>query len=178
MAAAVGPSQANSTDNSVKTDQPPKSYREAVRGETVSASSSSSNPEASSVTGKPDAVPKPDSEDTKTKSAGACPKDKNGQDKNGQDKTGQEKVSEKEKDKSADKASSVKKFDNKVYVEAPPPKTNPWKKPSVTIVSEPSVVPPQAKQLPVTDGKRHFYVHYQKAQVNYQVEKAQQLFYN
>ncbi|KAK7496535.1 hypothetical protein BaRGS_00012187, partial [Batillaria attramentaria] len=139
MAAAVSPSQTNSTDTSAKTDPPPKSYREAV---------SASKSEANNVTSKSDATQ--DTEDTKTKSAAQPPKvDKNGQENQSAEKE-KDKSTEKEKDKSAEKAGSVtvKKFDNKLYVEAPPPKTNPWKK-----KNNPPSLPSQPKQLP-TDAVR------------------------
>lgn len=136
MAAAVGPSQANTSDTSVKTDTPPKSYREAV---------SATKSDTSSVTVTSDGPHQTVSETAKTKNSAVCPKeDKSGEDRTDQDKNGQEKQTlEKEKDKNA---STVKKFDNKLYVEAPPPKTNPWKKNSELASS-----PQQPKQPPVDE---------------------------
>ncbi|XP_070197258.1 la-related protein 1B-like isoform X3 [Littorina saxatilis] len=145
MAAAVSSSHVSGTENTSKgTDQPPKSYREAAGGSKVAvAMDSEVAPPESNSDVKPSDMTK--AKDVKSKEpvvvkAKAAPaaKDK---------ATPQsEKIAEKESNNEKEKV-SVKKFDPKTYVEAPPPKTNPWKKSSS--FDTPPPTPTQTTQPPV-----------------------------
>lgn len=119
MATAVGSSQ-TVTDTSMKTDPPPKSYKEAV-----SASAVSADP-ATKADLEKDVKLKPESETVKSKNTSS-------KEKNGQEKPPSDKDSEKEKGEKA----PVRKFDSKLYVEAPPPKHNPWKKNNTEVSAVP-----------------------------------------
>lgn len=154
MAAAVGPSHASATENAsqVTTDQPPKSYREAVGGSKVAVAATTIETDAVKSEERKDKSD--ESEIIKTKEVKpkepvvvkvkmpAAVKDKNG----GQEKTEKDSNQDKElKDKG-----TVKKFDPKTYVEAPPPKTNPWKK-SLSLDTPPPTpnqVPPSPSSAP------------------------------
>ena len=142
MAAAVGPSHASATENT-KVDQPPKSYREAVGGSKVA-------PTVDSDTVKTEAPRDMKTNESETvKSKDVKPKEPSiikaktpasVKDRNG----GQEKITEKDSNQDKEKV-TVKKFDPKTYVEAPPPKTNPWKKSSSL-----DTPPPTPDQVPQT----------------------------
>lgn len=142
MAAAVGPSHASATESATKaTEQPPKSYREAVGGSKVAPAMESDNVKTDAHRDVKLNEPETRSKDVKPKEpvvvkakTSAAVKDKNG----GHEKT--------EKDSNHDKEKgTVKKFDPKTYVEAPPPKTNPWKK----SLSQ-DTPPPTPNQVPQT----------------------------
>ena len=143
MAAAVDGSQSSAVDDTVNlAEQNPKSYREAVGGSKVSAAAESEPMQLDSTKDVKGREQEPDkTKDVKTNDSDSVKSKTAMKDRTVQDKTVPEKESSQEKDKG-----TVKRFDPKAYVEAPPPKTNPWKKSSS--LDTPPPTPSQPLQPP------------------------------